>query len=92
MKIEGIEGAVKDFNEWQGTAIIYCNTEGWQVWTDVYKSPNSWRDPYYNAAIVELASKATANKSEISKTISMAELEEKILTKVEEEEEEEAHG
>ena len=38
-----IKKAVKEFNDWQGDAVIMCDEEDGEVWTDVFVDENSWK-------------------------------------------------
>ena len=38
-----IKKAVKEFNDWQGDAVIMCDEEDGEVWTDVFVDANSWK-------------------------------------------------
>lgn len=41
-KFKGLEEAVKDYNEYQGSASIMIDKETGEVWTDRFISNNEW--------------------------------------------------
>jgi len=57
-KIKGLKKAVGDFNNWQGTAIVYYDRSDEKVWTNIYEGSGNW-DEYPDQNIVQILSKAT---------------------------------
>lgn len=51
-----IRKAVKDFNKWQGKAVIMIDTSDGNVWTDVFSSSQNWKQ-YHSGTIFYLYSK-----------------------------------
>lgn len=53
---EKIKTAVTEFNNYQGDAVIMCDTADGAVWTDVFSGSNNWKE-YHSKSIHELVSK-----------------------------------
>jgi len=73
IKITGLKKAISDFNDWQGTARIYFNTDDATVWTNVYPDQNNF-DCHHSATIYEVYSKATRRMDERDNKITMRQL------------------
>ena len=57
---EKIKTAVNEFNNWQGDAVIMCDTSDGAVWTDVFSGSTDWNE-YHSKNIHELVSKRGIN-------------------------------
>lgn len=53
---EKIMEAARDFNCWQGDAVIMCDTSDGDVWTDIFCSENDWKE-YHSKTIKEVFAK-----------------------------------
>lgn len=73
IKIRGLKKAVSHFNNWQGTARVYFDTEDNSVWTNIYTDPN-WYDDYHSSTICEVYSKSTWSIEDRDAKITMKEL------------------
>ena len=51
-----IKIAVQEYNQWQGDAVILCDTTDGSVWTDVFASSNDWNE-YHSDTIHSITSK-----------------------------------
>lgn len=51
-----IKEAAKDFNNWQGKAVIMVDTSDGDVWTDVFASGTDWNE-YHSKTVFQLHSK-----------------------------------
>lgn len=47
---EKIKKSAKDFNNWQGKAVIMVDTSDGDVWTDVFSSDTDWKE--YNSGTI----------------------------------------
>lgn len=66
-----IKEAVRDFNNWQGKAVIMVDTSDGDVWTDVFASGTDWKQ-YHSGTIFPLYSKddlLERNKKITAKTV-----------------------
>lgn len=65
---EKIKKSAKDFNNWQGKAVIMVDTSDGDVWTDVFSADTDWKE-YNSGTIFSLCSKD--NLYERNKNISV---------------------